>query len=110
VDCGNANRNNVALVPDLELMPIGDDPFGDMQTMALSQIGMGLGLEIVTPNDEQVLEVMSGGPTAGATFNDQCIDFAEFPSQECLEQHAAHCPDNQQNSYQELLSVLGPAQ
>lgn len=99
VDCEDSVKNNIVFAFN------DSQQFVDIAATAISQeVAHAYGLEHV--ND--VLDVMHPQSGGGAqAFRDLCSPLVNTP--QCNPQHSQHCAGGQQNSFQELMSLFGPA-
>ena len=97
-DCGNTNPSNIAFVYTDDSSRTAAQRAHD----ASGRVGVAMGLNDQTVDGTDLMHV--GGGTTPSGFVDACIvkDQAECPD-------TGICGANEQNSYQHLLDLLGPA-
>jgi len=100
LDCGDGNPTSVAFV----FASKGGASIGSVASRVAREVGSTMGLEHV---DAPADLLNQGFVSDDAEFTDTCEMLVAAPS--CAARHAAHCPAQQQNSYAELLSLVGPA-
>ena len=111
-DCGNTNRNNIVAVFALDwaVSPLA------IANVATANVGATFGLDFhqTDPDDlacyeppDPLGQELCGDYTNQRTFIDSCLNLSG--TNICFEQHAAVCGGGEQNAFQELEALFGPA-
>lgn len=96
-DCGDANPRSVGLA----FAGSNDALSAEITAIAISHsAGRGYGLENVEGE-----AIMGGFAIEGAQFVDECLTLLATP---LCPGHVEHCPEGQQNSFEELSTLFPP--
>ncbi|PRQ03853.1 hypothetical protein ENSA5_12220 [Enhygromyxa salina] len=102
LDCNNNTPSNVVFAFH-SATQLGGSLGANVQATTISQeVAHAYGLEHIGDSSDIMNPTSQGG---NPSFTDTCVGVVGGMT--CGAQHAQHCPDGQQNSYQELLGMFG---
>ena len=105
LDCGNDNPNSVGFVfPD----ETWDVSARAMANAISGGFGPTIGLGNQDVADDDLMCRVGCSIDVDRSFKDECLPLPTTSPRECP-RHVRHCPEGEQNSYQEMLAAFGPA-
>jgi len=102
IDCFDGDGGDVSFTLD---PPTLQPP--DTAKVVLQELAHTWGLEHVDSTGDLLFPNVGNAPDP--KFEDQCSPITYEPPQ-CPRQHAPNCPEGEQNSWQEMLTLFGPRQ
>lgn len=102
IDCFDGDGGDVSFTLDPpDLQP------ADTAKVVLQELAHTWGLEHVDSTGDLLFPSVGNAPDP--KFEDQCSPITYEPDQ-CPRQHLVNCPEGEQNSWQEMLTLFGPRQ